>query len=500
MIHGRRLSFWTLPVILALSGGGAAAAQTGQVPVVPVLHRPATLDQTLAAGQYDDIHSLVRARHADGTATWHDDVFDGVAWLRQDRDAEAEAAFRRAETAADAPTKARVVFLELLASLTGGAGPVSERVLNHVIERQPGAIAELPPRLVAAALAPAVKEPDKARLDAMIVPLVRLGLGRDDPPSREELVMLAVDARLRAGASADAAALLAEVYDRDRLEAVLTDRRFTALWPALERRVGPHMDLTDTAAIEIATRREAVAPDDGRLRRALIHADRVAGRLAEGDRAGADYAVTVSALASLDEEGSWAVEEHALVLEALGRIQAADARLAGLEVADVTTHPWLVGQAINRADRQVTHGRWDAAEATLARTELVAGSYGSPYAAQVVRELKLCVARGRNPQADVSVLLEPLRAHRADNPSALAAALVCAGDEDGAAAVLIAMFADPASRAAAIAAVQPPYRPTTDPSALQLRAEALARRPDVLAALEPVGRILPADLRPAVGR
>ena len=498
-----------LGALLTLVATGPAPAQVARpAPVTTVSDAVALLatlkdasariDALFRVRDYAGVHAFVAARAgADPRLALSLHVADAVAWELQGQPAQGDAAFTIAETGIPEGTNARVVTIELATALRYGGPAVEERVLARAIERQPEAIAGVNARLAAQGLGPALASGDKARLDALIDPLVALGLGRDDPSGRVELVMLAVDARLRRGHLADAAALLEEVNDHDKLVALLTDRRYAALWPAVEKRVGPHMATSDAAAIAIAKERQAAAPEDGRLRRALIHANYAAGRLADADKAGADLAVTPAGLQALDQERMWAVNDHALVLDAEGRTDAADARFAAMESVDLASHPWVAsgGIFINRVEMLASHGRWAAAQQAFPRMADVAALAGSAYAAQLVRKLAICIARGLHPAADVTAKLAELGAHRADNPGAVVDGLVCAGQEDEAAGVLVAMLADEKTRTVAIAAVQPPDHPIADPSSAQRRAQALARRPDVLAALNRVGRLLPVGLR-----
>jgi hypothetical protein len=71
--------------------------------------------------------------------------------------------------------------------------------------------------------------------------------------------------------------------------------------------------------------------------------------------------------------------------------------------------------------------------------------------------------------------------------------LLCAGDQDGAAARMIARLDDPESRADALVELQdylPPAHPTAFRRAADARRAALKARPDVQAAVNRWGRIL----------
>jgi hypothetical protein len=105
-------------------------------------------------------------------------------------------------------------------------------------------------------------------------------------------------------------------------------------------------------------------------------------------------------------------------------------------------------------------------------------------------ETRVCVAADLNDAAAVDEGLAFLRAHRAGRPRSLVAALVCANRLDQAAEELVAQFADPHLRLAALGAAQVYADPVGLPYSTEQRerwAKVLAR-PEVRQAVGAVGR------------
>jgi hypothetical protein len=114
----------------------------------------------------------------------------------------------------------------------------------------------------------------------------------------------------------------------------------------------------------------------------------------------------------------------------------------------------------------------------------------------LLAEVRACTFAHVNRTKALHEELEYLRAHRAERPDELELAQLCANDQDGVAATIIAMLHNPRERAWALGELQvfsdkgiAPYS-----KVLRSRMKAIRIRPDVRAALAPVGRSLSYDL------
>ena len=114
----------------------------------------------------------------------------------------------------------------------------------------------------------------------------------------------------------------------------------------------------------------------------------------------------------------------------------------------------------------------------------------------LLAEVRACTFAHVNRAKELHEELEYLRAHRAERPDELELAQLCANDQDGVAATIIAMLHNPRERAWALGELQvfsdkgiAPYS-----KVLRSRMKAIRIRPDVRAALAPVGRSLSYDL------
>jgi hypothetical protein len=85
-----------------------------------------------------------------------------------------------------------------------------------------------------------------------------------------------------------------------------------------------------------------------------------------------------------------------------------------------------------------------------------------------------------------------MRTHNSEAPGLLAAALTCAGDEDGAAALLIGRLDDPDQRNGELVSDQdylPAPHPTVYDQAVDVHVRNILKRPDVRAAIAKYGVI-----------
>ena len=323
------------------------------------------------------------------------------------------------------------------------------------------------------------------------VRLGRIGFGGDWIDTRDAYAVDAIDDDLKRGDIDGARSIAATLEDTDTLTIVLTNRRYEALWPSVEARIGDGMEQPVNAAVIVTERLWRDNPNDVRARHARMNALNAAGRKAEAEKLGADFAGTPEALAEVNEPGGWLINTHASILRSLDRKAEADTRLAALLATPIEQKPWLINMMINRAFRPVYDGDAAAAAPLLAGVEPMAAKYGSPYARQLIREYKVCHAVAAHmPGDEVAARVTDLLGHEKDAAGATVSALLCAGRGDEAAARTIAMLDDPDQRDNAIGFLQAGadagHKPdwAGDPASLYQRA-------DVRAAFDKVGRVLP---------
>lgn len=147
----------------------------------------------------------------------------------------------------------------------------------------------------------------------------------------------------------------------------------------------------------------------------------------------------------------------------------------------------VVSQKINLAEVFYQNGENQKAIDTLARLDL---TRASPYGKMAAQEAWVCGYAGLGDKANMTKALDYMKDHAADSPRLLRSALLCAGDLDGLAKLLIANLDDPVTRNATLVQLQS-YTGTRNAGAFAedqyRKAKLVGARPDVQAAIAKYG-------------
>jgi hypothetical protein len=303
---------------------------------------------------------------------------------------------------------------------------------------------------------------------------------------------------LSRGRQADAEREAARITDGGALMSIRADKRFDALKGSGSQRFSikaaarARLDAVDAL---LKTHPQFLAGPNAKAE-ILIALNRADEALAVIDAALAKTATGADAFEDQAEKLAWAHNTRQIALNRLGRRdEALDALAAGARVPD-NGRP-NVSQTLNLAVAQVQAGQAKAALTTVASVRL---DLMSPYGRAVMLKAKTCAAAALGDAPLAQAARRELEALGDASRGASLDALLCTGDLDAAAKLMIARLADPANREPVLLELQitPPARyPTAYGTTREARVEQLRQRPDVLAALEPVGRIVryaPEDL------
>ena len=423
------------------------------------------------------------------------------ALARANRIPEARQAIEASVASNPAPTMLLLRQLFLLRTITGDAKAAGDTLLL-VAASDPKGLNSLPTELVTDVLRAAQADTSAAGKDRAFeldYALVTAGWAPADATLADQDWL-----RLR---------LATKLVDRDRLDdarpviakvlspVVLVrlgiDRRFAALWPDIEKRLGPGADIADAAYVAAAKERFDKKPDSLIARLGYAEALNIASREPEA-MAVADVAKTPEELAKLTDREIWLVNLHAELLGDDGQADAAMARLAALNATPISTRPGMAGTVISEVLLAQSLGRYkealqlaDAAEAKLTG----ASDYGRLYLAQA----RTCALAALGRKDEAAKAAAPLIDKPEANDDAYLAAMICLGRMDAAAAAIIRRLADPDDRAAMLFNLQPFLindRPGARDKPYRAGMRALKARPDVKAAYLKAGRDLPAAVAP----
>lgn len=294
----------------------------------------------------------------------------------------------------------------------------------------------------------------------------------------------------------DAKAIVDTILNPVILVRLGIDRRYAALWPQIEKRLGPGADLADAAYVEAAKARFDKAPTSLVARLGYAEALNVASREAEA-MAVADVAKTPAELAALADREVWLVNLHAALLGDAGRNDEALARLAAINATPVNGRNAMIATMINEPLFAASVNRSELALTTADRTGAAVGAneFGQLFLAQA----RACSYQQLGRKADAATAAAPLIANPKGNADAYLATMICLERMDAAAAAIIARLADPDLRTEMIFELQPflindvtKLRDAGQRAGLRT----LKARPDVKAAYLKAGRDLPAAVAP----
>lgn len=299
---------------------------------------------------------------------------------------------------------------------------------------------------------------------------------------------LALD-QLAAGRLDAAAATVARIGDPLVIIGVRSDKRFDAIPASVTALPSPR----DAAERRVEVLRTLTTAEPRRIDLAATYGTAllVAGR---HDEAIAASDATLAAIAAAPdptafesiEERAWVMNNRAIALRRLGRIDEAVAEIERASRIDESSGG-NVSQVLNLAALHCHLGRPAQAQQAVQRL----GRDTSGYGRMVLAGVQHCAALQRGDPAGARRAMDYLLSHRRDGDAVLLEATLRAGRLDDAARILIDQLEQPHDRADALEFVQAFRRGPELAGNRGLRAahQALLARDDVRAALDRVGRV-----------
>lgn len=185
----------------------------------------------------------------------------------------------------------------------------------------------------------------------------------------------------------------------------------------------------------------------------------------------------------------WALDYRNRVLWRMGRWDEAITTQTKARDNAAASGGDVVSQKINLADLLYLRGR---ARDALIELNGVTNDTASDYGLMEAEQVRVCSYAQLGDRDRLKASLDTLRSHRDDAPNPLRAALACADDEAGLAAMIIARLDDPLTRNDELGALQiylPEPHPTDFEALVSKRFEAVRDRADVRAAVAKYGFI-----------
>jgi len=407
------------------------------------------------------------------------------------RDKDAQQAVARAEQLA--PREPEVITTLFIGGLGIGRADVAADALDRLIAIAPDKVRELDSKLVWQFLR---NEPEgqQRKNDDRRVALAQLGYGGTDG---DELTSVAIGILLERGNIAAATELLHYLNDPVSVEQMLLQKRYAALWPALETLAGPHMEKVAESALSEAQREYADDPDNSKKASAVVNALIGTGQVEQAIAMRSKIPTSPEEMATADEDMGWLVDSVADAYLAAERGDEADELYALLNDAKIENGWWRVSMRINRLGALVKTGKLDRAVALFETTEASAKSDGNDYARQLVRRLKFCTFSRLGRKDEAAAVLTDLLDHAGDAPGPTLDALLCGGQFDEAEKLVLSRPTKVRFELQFVITLQTKPSSLSAPPIWQSERLQFRQRPAIAAEFDRLGRDLPEQFMPA---
>ncbi|MBU3076286.1 hypothetical protein [Sphingomonas quercus] len=303
----------------------------------------------------------------------------------------------------------------------------------------------------------------------------------------------AVRALIADGKAGEAEPFLADIDRPEELLRMAGERRYAALWPAIEERLGPRGEKAIGRFASRSLSALATAAGDPRTRREAIEAFEMLNRHEDADLLSRQVTIDEA----MGEDDFTAVLYGAAALVASGNADGALDRLRALARLDPDKSPVAANGRLYLARWLQDLGHNDEALA-VAREGLAHPQRYNAFGLAWLRRAEGCALYGLGRVDEAGASIAAIRV--ADNPGAAIETMLCTGRFAEASAAAVATLSDAEQASRLIAFLQPGgaqlfFIPTpTDAAWAKLAAD-----PAVKAAFARVGRALPRDYWPAPG-
>ncbi len=233
---------------------------------------------------------------------------------------------------------------------------------------------------------------------------------------------------------------------------LLTSRDYEPFWPQIEARAGTNLATIGAEHVRMTAARLINAASDRDRLSAAAHALHYNGQYVDAIALAQRWRARSGPDAPFEEGDGWALNIEAYAHDALGQPEKADAVFEELAKLDPDENPWAVNFVINRASRLVGQGRWQEGLKATALAREVAEKHGSPYAKMIIARDRACALERLGRAQEASSELAFLRENAGEAIQFAVRGLLCHGQRDEAAALLLAALRDETDRGGALAA------------------------------------------------
>lgn len=329
---------------------------------------------------------------------------------------------------------------------------------------------------------------DEAR-SRMLIALARADWEPADIPElRIGFAEGAIDALIDQGEAAEAEGLLERIDQPELLSSMVIDRHYAKLWPAIEARLGP----ASATSVDRFARDKLAAfgdsPDSEAALRDAANAMLLLGRYQDV----LDLTDNVRVGDGISREAVRTVLYRARALAALRRNDEVDKLLAAFMTIDLRRAPAASTALVSYAEFLDEIGRPAQALSVARDARAKAGDLLTDLGKLWLDRTEICTLSSLGRTAEANSAIQAIKQHADQNQSAAIEALLCAKRDAEASRIAIKAFEDNDAASDLVLQFQPAashWAPA--PSRLRDLWTAFLTRPEIRAAFERKGRILP---------
>jgi tetratricopeptide (TPR) repeat protein len=328
----------------------------------------------------------------------------------------------------------------------------------------------------------------------MLVALARADFQPTDIPElRVSFAQGAIESLVKSGQTDEAAELLDRIDQPELLSGMAIERQYVSLWPAIETRLGTNGAAQADRFAKDRLNIFANAPDSMAARRDAVVAMLMLGRYDDADAIARD----VSVHEGMDRDEVRIVLARVRALAVLGRIDEATALLAQFAGLDVRKTPEASPALISYAEFLDEQGQEQKALDVARAAQAGSAAYLTDFGKRWLDRTEVCALSALGRTVEAGEAMERLLKLSAQNEPATIEALLCVKRDAEAAKMAVKGFDDEDVAGNLVMQFQPQgslWAPS--PSRLRLLWESFLTRPEVKAAFERKGRVLPRKLWP----
>jgi hypothetical protein len=303
----------------------------------------------------------------------------------------------------------------------------------------------------------------------------------------------AIDGLIAQGRIGEASARLDRMVDVRNLAGMAVDRRYEALWPALEAALGPGMAKGIARNLGWLQQGFEADPDSLLTRQSYVHQLIWQGSPAKAVALSENLLTTPAEIAASGRYGWWLVVANGDALGATGQPAQGLARYRQLNAAIPAGSGVRIDTMIDEAAFASRNGLSADALESVARARRLEDI--SPYGEGHLAQAEACALHRLGRDTEAAPVMAKIEAAPTNNRDASLDALLCLGRFEAAEALVLSVLEDPVRRTSMLLRLQGIELQKHD-KALAAPMARLASRPAVAAAIARQGRTLPAGLRP----